>query len=40
MRGYIIIQRDRVITDSMEVNPLYTALDDLQARTDVLRGYL
>ncbi|MDG0969684.1 MAG: peptide chain release factor 2 [Porticoccaceae bacterium] len=24
----------------MEVNPLYTALDDLQARTDVLRGYL
>ncbi|MDE0746387.1 MAG: peptide chain release factor 2 [Porticoccaceae bacterium] len=24
----------------MEVNPLYTALDDLQTRTDVLRGYL
>jgi hypothetical protein len=24
----------------MEVNPLYNALDDLQARTDVLRGYL
>ncbi|HAZ80939.1 MAG TPA: peptide chain release factor 2 [Porticoccaceae bacterium] len=24
----------------MEVNPLYLALDDLQARTDVLRGYL
>jgi hypothetical protein len=26
--------------NSMEVNPLYNALDDLQARTDVLRGYL
>jgi phosphoenolpyruvate carboxylase len=25
---------------SMEVNPLYNALDDLQSRTDVLRGYL
>ncbi|MDE0876490.1 MAG: peptide chain release factor 2 [Porticoccaceae bacterium] len=24
----------------MEVSPLYTALDDLQTRTDVLRGYL
>ncbi|MEZ8133354.1 MAG: peptide chain release factor 2 [Porticoccaceae bacterium] len=24
----------------MEVNPIYTALDDLQTRTDVLRGYL
>ncbi|MBT3619274.1 MAG: peptide chain release factor 2 [Porticoccaceae bacterium] len=24
----------------MEVNPVYTALDDLQTRTDVLRGYL
>ncbi|MDO7635768.1 MAG: peptide chain release factor 2 [Porticoccaceae bacterium] len=24
----------------MEVNPLYNSLDDLQARTDVLRGYL
>jgi len=25
---------------AMEVNPLYNSLDDLQARTDVLRGYL
>jgi hypothetical protein len=24
----------------LEVNPLYNALKDMQARTDVLRGYL
>jgi hypothetical protein len=36
MRGLI----DLGYCHSMEVNPLYNALDDLQARTDVLRGYL
>jgi len=24
----------------LEINPIRTALDDLEARTDVLRGYL
>ncbi len=37
MRGLII---GLAIKKPMEVNPLYNALDDLQARTDVLRGYL
>jgi len=36
MRGLI----DSGWQQAMEVNPLYNALDDLQARTDVLRGYL
>jgi len=36
MRGLIICLAIKL----MEVNPLYNALDDLQARTDVLRGYL
>jgi hypothetical protein len=25
---------------TMEVNPYYNSLDDLQARTELLRGYL
>lgn len=31
---------DHLFGTVMEVNPYYTALDDLAARTDVLRGYL
>ena len=30
----------RQLVTAMEVSPYYTALDDLAARTDVLRGYL
>ena len=40
MRGLVNLTELKQQYPSMEVNPIYNALDDLQARTDVLRGYL
>jgi len=40
MRALHCCPISRQLVTAMEVNPYYTALDDLAARTDVLRGYL
>jgi hypothetical protein len=36
MRGFVILRQ----TTMLEINPLLNQLKDIEARTDVLRGYL